>query len=171
MSRLLGFYNQNRKQIWTILISIASVFLLIFILNYFSAKQLQRKNQEVINESKKQENIYNQDESLLFGEDTKTNQKTINYKDIIESFLYYCTNNKPADAYDLLSNNCKEVLYPTQQLFEEMYYHKIFQEKKIYNFQNWSGRVYEVRILEDILSTRWEFRSSKRLLYSSKRRR
>lgn len=53
----------------------------------------------------------------------------------------------------MLSDNCKQVEYPSINDFIDGYYNKNFSEKKSYNYQVWIGNIYKIEIRPDILST------------------
>ena len=148
---LISLYNRNRKTIWFAIIICIFVIFIIRVLNAVSAKQLMNSNKNAIEQSKIYENIYNQNESVLFGEDTTSNTNT--YNDIITEFLDYCVQLDIDNAYNMLSDECKSQLYSSKDLFKVQYLEKNFNNKKIYNFQNWRGSTYEVNILDNILST------------------
>ena len=60
-------------------------------------------------------------------------------------------------AYELLTDQCKELLYPSVEIFNENYCKNIYNKKRTYSFQAWSkdnySYVYLVKIFEDMLST------------------
>lgn len=72
---------------------------------------------------------------------------------VIEQFLNKCNEQDIQEAYDLLSDDCKEKLYPSINNFIDGYYNKKFNEKKSYSYQLWSGNTYKIELRQDILST------------------
>lgn len=50
-------------------------------------------------------------------------------KKLIQSFIDYCKENKTKEAYELLSNNCKNELFQTYEIFISEYYNKLFKKK------------------------------------------
>ena len=75
---------------------------------------------------------------------------------IFNEYVNYCNNQEYEEAYNMLSEGCKKNLYPTQEDFEK-YTKVVFDQKKIYNIQNYSVNdnvyIYNLRILNDILAT------------------
>ena len=68
--------------------------------------------------------------------------------------MEYCNNSNVESAYSLLTNECKEEMYPTLNDFNNIYFKYTFGgEKKTYTIENWIDNVYQVRITGDILST------------------
>lgn len=61
---------------------------------------------------------------------TVSETKQDEYGNLIEQFLKYCINSQPEKAYDLLSSDCKKVLYPSEKLFEDLYYNGNFDKNK-----------------------------------------
>ncbi|HBJ12676.1 MAG TPA: hypothetical protein DDY53_05080 [Clostridiales bacterium] len=77
-------------------------------------------------------------------------------ENLFSQFVEYCNNQNYVAAYNMLSDGCKEYLYPTQKDFDT-YAKSIFNTKKIYNIQNYSVNdgvyIYNLRILDDVLAT------------------
>jgi hypothetical protein len=75
---------------------------------------------------------------------------------LIDKYMEYCNNKEYENAYNMLSQSCKDELYPTLDSYKE-YVDSVFDETKIYALQNYSNvdstYIYEVRIMEDILKT------------------
>ena len=155
MNKYIRYYNQNRKAIWLIIIVIIFVIVIIQLLNsfYADAKKEKNSNQEIISEEKK--DIEKKSESMVQG-GIGSYEKKEEYTKLIEQFLDYCCNNQPGEAYKLLTNDCKEKLYPTEKVFETEYYNQKFSQSKTYDFQLWSAvnktYIYLVKIYDDMLS-------------------
>ncbi len=100
--------------------------------------------------------IYNPTQTVIKGTEVDKEEFEEDNK-IIRNFIDYCNSNKIESAYGLLSNQCKELLYPTIQDFEKIYYNTLFSSKREYNLQSWINEgkyhTYKVRFIEDILST------------------
>lgn len=77
-------------------------------------------------------------------------------EELIEKYIGYCNNKNYQEAYNLLSDDCKRVLYPNIEEFKK-YIDNIFDGKKVYYIQNYSNvdntYIYSVNILDDILAT------------------
>lgn len=154
-SRLIRYINQNRKKIILIIGIIAGIIIVIQLLNAFAGKQLE-KNSKADNTNTTSQNIYQPNKTVLTNttvEETQAKENT----EIIEEFVQYCNNGEIQKAYDLLTDECKEIFYPTIDRFSSNYYKKIFNNKKIYNIQSWmSGNdcyTYKIKYLDNILST------------------
>lgn len=75
---------------------------------------------------------------------------------LIDNYINYCNNKEYENAYNLLSNEFKSKYCKTLDEFKS-YVDELYNEKKIYNIQNYSNvnnvYVYRIRLLEDILAT------------------
>lgn len=75
---------------------------------------------------------------------------------LIGQFVENCNNKDYEAAYNLLTEDCKNNIYPDMELFKQ-YVDSVFPNKKIYNIQNFSNKdevyIYTVNILNDILAS------------------
>lgn len=160
MNKLIRIYNQNRRKIWTIIIAIVVGFILLHLLNQFQAQSNAEKNEQEKSWMKSDE----QNESKTYTNESKSmvsggsvpNELQQKFGSLIDQFLNYCTSREPEKAYGLLSDNCKQVLYPNEKIFEEQYYESKFASPKRYTFQSWTSTdtyIYLVKIFDDMLAT------------------
>ena len=152
-NRLVSFYNQNRYLIWIIVLIIAAIIILLRVLNGFVEK---KQVQEAIdNLSDNNTAVRKLDENYSVMTGYKMDNDT---GDIIEDFIDYCNEGDIEQAYKLLSDDCKNLLYPDLNSFKENYYDVIFATKKLYSSQamiNTKGYyIYQISFREDILATR-----------------
>lgn len=150
-NKILRFYNQNRYLVWIIILTIVAIISLIYILNNFFAKRDSKsiiQNTETTS-SKTQDKNY----SVITGKKVESQ-----IPNIINSFIEYCNNGNVEEAYKLLSDECKEVLYPNVESFRKNYYSKVFNTKKLFAYQalisDYSYYTYQINFTEDILATR-----------------
>ena len=156
MNRFMRFYNQNRKTFWVIIIAAIIIINVPRMLNdYIKKRNEQNSNNTATNVSvEKDRNISSK--PTISGEkiEEKTTVETVN---IIDEFMNYCNSKEIEKAYDLLSNDCKERLFPELKDFQERYYNKVFSQKRNYNIETWvttsTSVTYKVVIMEDMLST------------------
>lgn len=141
------------------IIVVVFIIVIIQVLNSFYATKSEEEKKNASN-NVNQQNISNkvekQSEAMVQGS-ISSNEKKEEYAKIIEQFLSYCCDGKPEEAYQLLSNSCKQKLYPTEKAFETGYYNTKFNQKKTYDFQLWSAinktYIYLVKIYDDMLSS------------------
>lgn len=154
MNKIVRFYNQNRRKIFIIIIIIAFLFVFLQLLDNI----LERKNEYQSDTMNKTENIENEN-ILISGKSISTGDKISNLKlqedsEIIKKFIEYCNNKNLEDAYNLLTDECKQEMFPNINDFTNIYYTSLFNgETQYYTVENWSGSTYEVNFVGDILST------------------
>lgn len=162
MHNLRRFYYQNKKQIWFIIALIAFIIIIIQVLNYISTLRNQKDfadtkiNNDIENSNKiNNSNTYvTSNKSISTGEiineeNTKLSQQ------IIEKFVNACNNGEIEEAYDLLSNDCKNELYPTVNDFKRLYFDYNFNDNvnKIANIESYTGDIYKINLKIDAMST------------------
>lgn len=154
MYKLIRFYNQNRKKIIKIILIIVLILVIIQLLNNISKNKSNNTNFETNISSN---NEYSQqlisDKSAISGGKISSDELQ-NDVAVIDKFIKYCNKQDINSAYELLTDECKEEMFPTVEDFDNIYYSKVFGgEKKTYTVENWTGDIYQVRITGDILST------------------
>lgn len=157
MHNFIRYYNQNRKMIWGIAIIIAFLIVLLQLINHFvgqknSNMQNQfnhRENTEEILENAGLESTY----SAVTGE-IIPNHTLESMTEVINQFFKYCNEGNIEQAYDLLTDECKEEMYNTIQRFQEDYYKYIFQNTRMsYTMENWANNTYHINFKRDLLSS------------------
>ena len=157
MYKLIRFYNKNRKKIIKTILIIVFIIGIIQLLDYFA----EVKNEQSISSTNVIENnIKNENsEELISDKSLITGQKISSTKlerdtEIINEFVEKCNNQDFTGAYNLLTEECKEVMFPTLQDFYDIYYISTFNnEKRLHTIENWNGNIYQVRFSEDLLTT------------------
>lgn len=155
MNRFIRFYNQNRKKILLYIFIVVVAFTIFKALNEYAIQvkeeKLEEKNNTVINKQN-----YNKNYSITTGE-TIEEEKSDELINVIDSFIEYCNNGETKEAYNLISNGCKKVLYQTLEDFEKDYYERLFSKKRIYTVQLWKIKngqyTYRMTFMEDPLLT------------------
>lgn len=155
MYKLFSWYNQNRRKFWTIVLAIFVIALIIWRLMYITMgnNQTTPSNQNLnISENTFNSVSVESTKSAITGENLTTNSK--NQVTVIDEFVSYCNSGKIQEAYNLLSNECKEEMYPNIKIFQEAYYQPVFGSgKKNASIENWIGDIYKVDFGEDYLAT------------------
>ena len=154
MNKFVRFYNQNKEQLFITIIIIVMIITVIQILNGFAKKDNEKKNvvnsQEVV--SKQEQKIEDSKQSVI-SENKVDEDEFKTESRVIDSFIKYCNNGKVEQAYNLLTDECKQNLYPTINDFSNNYVSRIFKSYKTYSIQNYYNNTYMIRITEDMLST------------------
>lgn len=159
MQNLIRFYNQNRKSIWRTILIIIAILLFIRLLNYLTVKNDEKKqnSQEVANttstNSTSKDLTYTSNKSAVKGT-TIQKSKLEHAQDLLDEFFNNCNNQNLEEAYNLLTDECKEFVYPTFESFQKNYYDNVFEgTTKLYSFENWHDNTYYITIKDDILFT------------------
>lgn len=157
MYNLRRFYNQNRKAIWRIILIIAFAIIILQVLNGFAKNRNNEKITELntnnVNKNATTLNGVISKKSSITGE-TIDNNKLKADSDIIDEFILNCNNKDINKAYDLLSNDCKNEVFPTIDDFNRIYYQEVFKNGEIiHTIENWNDNIYKVNMNENMLST------------------
>jgi len=159
MWKLIRYYNKNRKKIFKIILIISSIIGLIQLLDYWAEKENEENNKIQLNVSTNSSNNVDNYQEIISDKSQISGQKVSENKlkkdeDIIKTFVKYCNEGNIEAAYQILTDECKELMFPTIQDFNNIYYSKIFNgQSRNYTVENWVGNVYQVKYTEDILST------------------
>ncbi len=75
-------------------------------------------------------------------------------EDAIKVFVNFCNSSKLDSAYSMLSDDCKEILYPTKSDFVSNYYNVYFSESKDVYINKYNGNnIYKVDFKMDAITT------------------
>ena len=154
MNRIIRFYNQNRRSIWIILFTIVLAFSIIRALNSYAKNSKEKSSSS---NTTTYSAIYDNPNYPVIEGDTPNENKMQNITYVIDSFIKCCNEGKIEQAYNLLSNDCKNYLFKTQEEFTQKYYNIYFKTKKSYSYQAWmtdiNRNTYRIELSEDLLST------------------
>lgn len=132
------FWTEHGTPILFWVLVVVGVIIIVQLLNNYAIKKVEKQNA-----SKRQiQNTTTQNSSYQGNRD---------YTALVNQFLDYCKNGQVEQAYEMLSENCKKDLYPTQQEFENKYYKKLFTEQKDTEIIYTEEDKYEIRFYESIL--------------------
>ena len=150
---IVRWYNQNRKMIWIVVLSIVAVIALIQTLNNYYKNNPKDESSSTINST----TAYNTDNYSVITQEKIEETTSEESVDLIDNFFKYCNSGQVENAYNLLSTECKNEIYPTINDFNTKYYNRIFTEQKSYDSILWiatqSRLTYRVEIMSDILAT------------------
>ena len=154
---IIRYYNRNRKVIWIGIFIILFVLFIINLLNtYYENEKVGDNSSSTSQQLNQTRNYQNESQAMVSG-GISSEKKQEKFGDLLEQFLSSCVNGQIEEAYDLLSSECRQKLYPTIDDFRVHYISSIFDGDKDYEFQLWSGvdqtYIYLVKIFNDMLST------------------
>ena len=152
MYKLWKYYNQNRIKVWSIILAIILGFALIKTLN------INLKNKKVEDKETTSNVVsYNNESKSMVNGGSVSNKYSEDLGKFINQFFTHCIEHDPYTAYSMLSNDTKQLFYPTEELFERNYYQSKFTEDKQFSFQSWSSSnnifIYQVKIFDNMLAT------------------
>lgn len=159
INQLLRKYNQNRRTIWVVIIFIAFFVLLLHtVFNILRAFKREEQQELLNNYYHSQTNtiVNNSETNNMVNEiETPENLTTSSSsEDVINYFIRLCNENKIEEAYDIISNDCKEVLFPTIKDFRNNYYNKVFTKQKTAKIEEsmYEGEIYKITYASDLLA-------------------
>lgn len=150
---LSGYYRRNKEKIELLIKILLGVVCIVFIMSLVFKNMNKEKTNTNVDTS---QTTYKQKETIISGNDVAEEKYQEDSK-IVKEFVEYCNNGKTEEAYNLLTDGCKQNLYPTLEDFKQKYCDKYFNTKKEYSLQSWIKKgnnvTYQMRIMEDIISS------------------
>jgi hypothetical protein len=152
MNKIIRMWNQNRRAIIIIVLAVAFLIILIQLLNQLAKQAKETKNENTINE-----NVANLPTTSIITGEVVSEKVTKTNVDIIDNFVELCNNGETQKAYELLTDECKEILFATEDEFVNNYYNIIFDQKRTIKIENYKNstttNTYLVTFYIDALST------------------
>ena len=152
MNNIIRFWNQNRRGIIAGIAAIVLLIVIIQALNQITKNQLKQNNIETLTEEEKKLPT-----KSIIGENSTSVEKTKDNVNIINEFVQKCNDGNLTAAYEMLTDDCKEVLFKTEENFKKGYIDIIFSTKRLINIENFISEdkryTYKVGFYDDILST------------------
>lgn len=140
--KIRRFIKKNRKKVIFVVIAVAIIIAINYILKNMPEEEIPKTTYEP--------NVAVMDESEV----PKKWHSEIENR--IKTFVDYCNNKEYQKAYDMISDDCKDAIYPVIGDFKE-YVDKRFQVKRIYSIQNFSNiskqYIYDVNFMSDFMAT------------------
>lgn len=151
MNKIVRIWNQNRKLIIAAIIAIALLIIAIQVLN-----QMAKENKK--NNNQKENTIEGLPTESIIGGQTVSTETTQNNVEEIETFIKKCNSGDIEGAYNMLTDDCKDVVFANKlENFKVGYYDIIFSSKRTGDIENFiSGNkryTYRVKFYADMLST------------------
>lgn len=158
MHKLIRFYYRNRLKVWGVILGVIFIIAIIQVMNNLASNKLEEENKKNSEETTFKNVVsYDEESKAIINNDKVPDKYKNDFGALINQFFTYCVEHKPKLAYNLISKDTKENLYPTEQLFEELYYSEKFEGDKQFSFQAWltAGKlyIYKVKIFDNMLST------------------
>ena len=140
--KLFRKYNQNRRTIWAVIIFVAFfVILLQVIFNIVRVSRDRELQISIQNAQNSQANTdtLNETNNESYNQvviDTQNSSENTTIQNTIQQFVDLCNQNQIDRAYEMLTQDCKQVLYPTVGDFQSNYINQIFTQDKSIKIEN-----------------------------------
>lgn len=161
MYKLIRFWNRNKNNIIKVLAIIIFIFLIIQLINGV-VKSKNKEKLDNLEKNAKNNTITTNNNTVskgLVSEKSAVTGKELsktelqNATNLIYDFVDYCNKQDLESAYNLLTDECKQQLYPSLEIFNQAYYNDVFNgQQRNCTIENWIGNTYKVDIKEDILA-------------------
>ena len=155
MNNIISWYNRNRRKIIVVLTAVAIIGLIIWrIINmgFETSIQNQVSNNLDINNQTYDSIIVTSEKSAISNQ--KLQQSQNEEIQLIDKFTTLCNEGKVQEAYNLVSNECKDEMYENLKDFQQAYYNPIYKNgKKNVSVSNWNKNIYKVQFDDDFLAT------------------
>ena len=144
------FIKRNKKKIILFLqfvgIIIAISFLASLIISFTS--YMDSFSEDTNNEIS---NVQAQ-ETIIYGDNIEPEVYTSD-EDLIKEFINNCNEGKVKEAYSMISDDCKNVYYPSEEEFKNLYVNQIFYVTKISEMESWISsadlNTYKIKLYTD----------------------
>ena len=97
-------------------------------------------------------NTTTQQQTIIYGYDVDK-ETYVSDEEVIDKFIKYCNQGKTKQAYNMLTDDCKNTYYATEKEFKQLYQQQIFYVSKTYDLQSWiineNKNTYKVKIITD----------------------
>lgn len=156
MNEFIRWYNQNRAKLWFMIFFAIIICFIVFrtiniVFNNTTNKTESSNIVSNIDNSNLNSITIASNKSALSGQMKKLNN---NEMEIIDNFISFCNAGNVQEAYNLISNECKEEMYQDINRFIEAYYKPVFANgKKNASVENWNNDTYMVSLNLDALAT------------------
>ena len=142
--KIQDFFRKNKFRIF-ILIIVLSVIITV---NKYLGK---------MKEIEPPKTNYQPHTAVITGDQIKSIKTKNTLEEKINGYMDACGNKDYQTAYDMLSDECKEICFKKNISFFKEYIDSIYDKNKVYSIQDYSNKnnvyVYKVTISEDILAS------------------
>ncbi len=162
MNRWIRMWNQNRKECIAGIIIVIAVLTLIQVLNAYYANQSKPSgNQPVItpiNTADQVQNVEIKKETTEEVTGKGSISETVDNRNvsIMKQFIQYCNEQNAQAAYNMLTTECKNILFPTVEKFKQEYILHYFPTKRGLDYELWKtsggSYTYKITLLNDALA-------------------
>lgn len=158
MHKFIKMFHENKLNILKIVAITVFILIIIQVLNsIYEHRQLQIYEQSKDDIDSSNNTTIDNSDYLINKKQTVKKSDDRNVKETMDRFVDYCNNSNLEEAYEILTQDCKDKLYPTIEDFKQNYIDIVFNTEKSYTMQAWEKEydklVYSITYMEDILTT------------------
>ena len=133
MIKIKRYFNKNIRKIIIVFAIIILVIIIIQVLNSFAKKD---NNAELNNDISESVTSKVQRETVI-TEGKVDKEENDQISTLINNFISKCNEKNIEDAYNMLSSDCKEQMYPNVNVFKKSYYDVIFSITREVGIESW----------------------------------
>ena len=142
--KLQDFFKKHKNVIYILFICIV----IIIAINTYLGKLKENELPPV---------TYDPHNPIISGDEIISSKTKTTIENTIDEYIKKCNSKEYSDAYNLISDECKEVKFNNDIELFKKYVDNIFDGNKIYSIQDYSNKdniyIYQVSIFEDIMAT------------------
>ena len=153
-NKIIRYLNQNRKKIAKYTLIIFGILVMIQVLNQMFKSGIGSSSQQQ-NETRI---TYGSPSTAVVDSSGVSQETKEEQMEEIKKFVDFCNNKEIDKAYEMITDDCKNIFYPTVNDFTEKYYNTYFNTQKMVMLQSWMTEgdysTYRVNYTEaDVMST------------------
>lgn len=158
MNKLRSLFNQNITRIVLAVIAIAFLIGVIQVFNKNAKIELAKKEEERqynLIEEQNNNTKQNPTQSVISSGGSISQETASSSQQLIQDFVRYCNNKDVNSAYSLLSESCKECMYPSINEFKNNYWALNFNTPKMCTIKLWitGSLTYQIQLFDDVMAT------------------
>lgn len=143
------FYGRNKFILWLLVI-------IVVVFTLFSKAMIKNRNERKDNSSSNSTTTIVADfnNRIINKTETEIMETVSSNEELIKAFVHFCNKGNIDSAYEMISDSCKETLYPSKEVFISEYYNKYFQDYREIDISQYNAEgTYKVNFLNDMLAS------------------
>lgn len=162
MNKLIRFYNMNKNKIWLSVIWCVFLVILFVAFKNFMIEKDKKKNEirdsyiansNQNNKTKYEDKVTIKSDTSISNPYDETDIETNIIKRTITQFAEEINKGNIEASYNMITKECKEILYPTLEDFYNNYVIENWKKGSTYELEKWINNTYKVNIIPDLLSS------------------
>lgn len=154
MLKIKRYFNRNIKKVLITILILVMIIIFIQVLN----KIAKDKKSNTTNTEISKNSISDEQRTTAITKDVIEEEKNTEIVSIISDFVNKCNNKQLEEAYNMLSTECKQQVYPSMENFKKSYYDIVFSTQKEIDVKSWIIKnniyTYKVSFTEDLMANK-----------------